>query len=416
MLAVAHGLVALASHKTHLQALGFAPRALILWWSQQGALGHRWGNRGGIGFATGRGAAAVGWASDDAADPTRVRQWTRDRAVIGAADGSDTAPMEASISFTDDGFAIDRDSDTDAGNGWLVHYLAIGGEALVDAAVARLTADKAGSHSVRGLGFRPDCIVVAPTGFDAPRAASGLFAAIGAATEDCQATTGFTSLDAASPSNVRGCQRRDAMLAVPLEESSTAAVASLRSMDTDGFTIDWNPCRQVAVEAIVLALRGGRYAVGSSSSPIDSRTRRSVDVGFRPAGVLAFGWGLEASNRTMDIGRLSLGAGAASPFRFGAVSWADMNGGARPSRTQVRCSGTALHEVPDTRSDELHARARLLGFHPRGFLLDWTISDHRPREFAYLAFGSDDHRNRAGSGSTSRVVRRAGSLLGRRFG
>jgi hypothetical protein len=387
----------------HDERLHFRPKAIITWWSRQAAVGHTRGNSGGLGLATASEYVAVAWASDDGADPARARRWTSDDAILGFSSASSATPaLRGGIAFTDTGFTLKWHNGPS--EPWLVHYLALGGDELTHAALTQFATGASGRQSVTGLGFEPDCVVLAPTCVE-ETSASGLLAAIGAATPKAQVGAAFASADGASPSEVRGSQRSDSVTVVPLPGGRELGCrAILRSMDPDGFSLDWQ-LRHVSMASMVgLALKGGRYLVGTGGSPVGSRRRQHVRVGFRPSGVLAFSWGLEASHETKDIGRLSLGAASASAS--GAAGWGDRNRSASPSSTQAWASEAAILEIADTRRETLHERATFLGFNRDGFVLDWTISDRTRREFAYLAFGPRPAVRRAGRQSALGRLRR----------
>ena len=97
-----------ATPSKRVGGLGFAPRAVIAWWTRQEREGVAPGNRGGLGFwAAGAGTAAVAWASDDGASPTRTSRVADSAAFLGLEHASVQEPARAQLaSFDQDGFTL----------------------------------------------------------------------------------------------------------------------------------------------------------------------------------------------------------------------------------------------------------------------------------------------------------------------
>src|SRR5438876_6487914 len=105
-----------ASPSQAVGGLGFAPRAVIAWWTRQEQWGVASGNRGGLAFwAAGGGTAAVAWASDDGASPTRTSRLADSAAFLGLEHASVQEPARAQIaSFDQDGFTVSWDTRPEA--------------------------------------------------------------------------------------------------------------------------------------------------------------------------------------------------------------------------------------------------------------------------------------------------------------
>lgn len=392
MFAASKGLLRVSSPDSgpqRVEGLGFRPQALVLWWSRQPLAGAARGNRGGLGFAAASGGqSSVAWVSEDAATPTRAQRWLEGDAILGFDSADDRAPALRGriVSFDEDGFTVGwliRPSFP-----WLVNYLALGGDDLTHAAVLGLAASEFGLQAVTGIGFEPDCLMLVPTGIERPgETAAGVLASVGIATRTACASVAFSSSDGVPVATVRGAQRTDAVVALPVPGTAEfGALGRLISLDSDGFTLDWSLSGSEPRWMVGLALKGGSFRLGAVVSPPQPRRQQAVDVGFRPSGLLVFSWGLESSREIKDIGRLCLG-GASGPLISGCSSWGDLRW-AEPSSTHVRSTEDALLEVMDTRSGGLHAQAALEALDTEGFTLDWNIADSFRRQFVYLALGS----------------------------
>jgi hypothetical protein len=374
----------------HAENLGFRPRALVLWWSLQSEPGTAPGNRGGIGVAADGGEqAAVAWTVAEGASPGELGAFSGDAVLLGVDHPSDgSAGLHGRVSWLSDGFSLEWAAG--AGTAWHIHYLALGGSNLHGAAVRRFELAESGLQRVTGLGFAPDFLVFVPgAGSAGTTAEAALANAIGVACgPDSQAASAFAVRVDEGTTSVRGAQRTDAVVAVPSLEPAAGlrALARLVSCDDDGFTLESVSSGGPPVPVTCLALAGGSYRVGASTSPTSPGKTTIEHVGFEPSALLAFGWGLAASAETKDIGRLCLGA-ASARGHGGSLTWAVRNRQVWPLAAMVNSTVDGLVDVLDTRRGGYHARAVLDGVGADGFSLDWVVADQNEREYIYVAFG-----------------------------
>jgi hypothetical protein len=369
--------------------LGFRPCALLLWWSAQADWGSAPGNRGGVGLAAGSGQSAIAWASDDGAESIRASRWLEDVAILGfeaaSADGPDVRGQIGA--FDEDGFVVNWH--TRPRTPWLVHYLALGGSDLREAAVCRFAAAQTGLQRVDGLKFEPDFVLLVPSGVEKPGIrAAGTLLSLGVATdESAQAAGAFLSTGTGTGAQSRSSQRTGNVAALPFSGTSeSAAFGTLVSTDPDGFTLEWSRDAEDLGSVMCLAVKGGRYKIGADVSPKAPGTRRTGGVGFRPSALLVFSWGLAPSTEAKEVGRLCVGAAVSSAC--GCASWDEDHRTAPPTKAHVHSTDDALILVPDTRTGGVHASAGVRKLDSDGFTLDWQQSDGFARQFVYVAFGS----------------------------
>jgi hypothetical protein len=387
---VAKGIVRLGPDAAPAEELGFRPRAVVLWWCREPATGCT----GGIGFAAdAAGEASTAWFADDAAAPGVLSSRTAETVLVLHEDPrSADAAAHGRILFADHGFSVE--CDRRPAHTWLVHYLAVGGPDVRGAAVRSVVLDGAGKSAVTGLGFAPG-IVLAAAGAGSDQ--SGLAVAFGAAAGPSQQVAGgFVAQADDGRATVRGAQCGDALAVLPAADASgeIATLSRLVSLDRDGFTLD-TARAATPLRLAVLALAGGRYAVG-----VGRATSRSTAVGFEPAGGLLFGTGLATMSRARDIGRMCLGG--LSRQGVGCLSWSVRAHGAWPLDPRARSTAGAAFEVVDTTSEELHARATLSGLGRRRFSLAWPVRDRYGRDFGYVAFGPERRLRLFGRGGSLR--------------
>jgi hypothetical protein len=371
-----------------IDGLGFRPRALVFWWSAQASWGSAPGNRGGVGLVADGGQSAVAWASHDGAEAIRASRWLDDVAIIGfETAGADRPDVRGrAVAFDDSGFVLEWL--TRPRTDWIVHYLALGGSDLTEATVFRFTSIDEGFQYVDGPKFPPDFVLLVPSGAAKPGdRAEGVLVSLGVATDETsQAVCAFQSRDAAGAGESRSRQQTSAVAALAFPAAGDRAVARLVSTDSSGFTLEWSGEGTKLGSVICLALKGGRYKIGTDVSPKAPGTRRTRRLGFRPSALLAFSWGLRPSQEAKDVGRLCFGAAASRAQ--GCATWDDEHRAAPPTKTHVHSTDEALILVPDTQTGGVHAAAGIRAVDPDSFTLEWARSDGPAREFVYVAFGS----------------------------
>jgi hypothetical protein len=312
-------------------------------------------------------------------------RWLDDVAIAGfEAAGAQAPGVRGQIAaFDDDGFVVKWL--TRPRTPWLVHYLALGGSDLDEAAAHRFAVAEEGPQRVRGLTFEPDFVLLVPSGVEkAGDRAEGVLLSMGVATDQgSQAASAFLSTAAATGGESRSSQRTGAVVA--LQTGEGAALGRLVSTDPDGFTVEWSGDVALLGSVMFLAVKGGRYKIGADVSPKVPGTRRTARLGFRPSALLAFSWGLPPSTEAKRVGRLSFGAAASSVS--GCASWDEEHRTAPPTKAHVHSTEEGLILVPDTRTGRVHATAGVK-LDSDGFTLDWQQSDGFPRQFVYVAFGS----------------------------
>lgn len=389
---------------------GFRPGALLLWWVETDD-GLPCGNRGGIGLHANGGGVAHAWFADDQIATDALAGGVGEFAFFALDAPPFAAPAcWASATLDDLGFTLEWEA-TRRGS-WDVHYLAFGGSDLRRAAIARVELSAEQQRVVAEVGFRPDFslfIPTAATGGGNPT--SELFYGIGVTTgPDRQAATGVAArLDGAS-AVVRSAQRDDAVVALPSVggEEALRVLARTVALGRTGPELDVTADPAAPpLPVACLALAGGRYSVLTHAGPARPGRMRTRGVGFPAVGILAFGRGLPSAN-IKEVPRLSMGA--ADRSGSGCVSWTLRPRGLWPLEPRSRSTEGRLFEVPDTRSQALHAHARLAAVRARGFTLEWPESDGHRRRIIYAAFGStEDARRTPLAGETVRRLLRAGT-------
>ena len=369
--------------------VGFRPKLLILFGVARDSEGFGDGYQYGFGASDGvTGGAISGWSWDGrgtlGSDADR-RQAAKAITYVETIAGIEA---EANLtSFNSDGFILNWT--TNNASPWIINYLAVGGDA-VEAKVSHFDAnhESAGPKSYTHVGFRPDALLL----FGAPSVYGPLEASFGfadAATR--QFAMSVASQDSgANPTNTARYQRTDRVFASLDPYSSSIHVeseASLASMDTEGFTLDW------ATEAgpgqlISVAVKGVRARVGSAAEETYGRDVSYTGTGFEPRGGLFTGFNERPSATVVDINRFSIGV--AGQDGGGASIWvSDQDDVVDDTRTDQATYGSGCYVGVRSGGwpSGYDMAASVKSWDADGFTLTWNGFSAAPAQLGYLLLG-----------------------------
>lgn len=303
--------------------VGFQPTALILWWD--GSTGsvdaasatHA---RRGMGFVTGttsrRCCASV---SEDAQTAADTDDMIRDDAavVVMAHSGTTTATRTDGLldlqSFDSDGFTMVVDDQFTAD--YRIHYLALGGTDLTNVAIGDFTqATATGTQDTTSVGFQPDCVLFlyCSTTGALPVSQADSRWGFGAITATAQASYNGGSNDgAATIQTISHCQSSECLNLSSTSVNDVIARAEFSAMLSNGFRLNWLEADANARNICYLALKGGRYALGTLQTQTDTTTDIvESGFGFSPKAALFMSHGNTEStpNTAQDHDRWSVGA------------------------------------------------------------------------------------------------------------
>lgn len=254
--------------------LGFQPKAIIFWTTAGATPGTVAAScAGGIGFCTAVGAEfGIGWFSEDGVADSNCSR-THAAACVNVPAATETVLMRATLaSFDPDGFTLNWS--TAPGASRLIHFLALGGSDLTNAAVKEWAIPTAtdAAYAVTGVGFKPDCVIHisiahATTGTQIAtelRMMLGMMTGVGA-----EGVADGYSTDAAATSDTQGEMGGGLSIARATAAAGNDLLGSLVSLDSDGFTLNMSGVPGTADKIFSLCLKGGSYAVVSENVDID---------------------------------------------------------------------------------------------------------------------------------------------------
>jgi hypothetical protein len=303
-------------------------------------------------------------------------------------------------SFNADGFTLVVDDQVAAN--YRVMYLALGGADLTNVATGVLTEPGAtGNQVITGLGFRPDLVLFGSAGATSNTPVAGSTLAIGAAVSSAkQGIIMGLSEDAQATKDTACYSRNDECIALPLVTGTLAidARATLVSLDSDGFTINWLE-RAASRNVFFIAIKGPKVTMGDYTMPGNIGDGNPITLGFTPKAVLQFTTGISiATVDTLFVDdNIAIGA-ATGPAERMSMATSDQNGVATSDvqthvehdQSLIRVSGGgALASVQDVASIEQDGFTLVADTPTSGTGFVWYVALGEPLPPA--AFGLKSH-------------------------
>lgn len=377
--------------------LGFKPKALVLWSDGQSAAGTTDGVQFTLGMTDGTRQAVRAVNSSDNVAASETSQAESDQRVIWFVGADETTKASASlVSFDTDGFTIIWN--VNDGTARVVHYLALGGDAVALARVDHWTALTApGSHSVTNVGFAPAGLLFLVSAKINPTTEQitdfGSFPGVGMATTSAlaNATSVVMIRDNQNPSDTYKRQRTDKSLIVSeigLSGGAPRTQGAITGARFDGFDVTYDTASGDAYRLTYLAVAGCKVKVFTVTQPAAIGAQSITGIGFQPKSILLQSVGAVASSSTGNGAQLMLGVGSGAAQSVAVLADNDavtptVNARSHATNKIVRL----LTPTATGSASTVVAEASLARFTSDGFNLDWTTTDGTGREFIGIAFG-----------------------------
>src|SRR3989344_2728649 len=173
--------------------VGFTPKAIIFWATTQAVVGNANTNFTAYGFTAGSSSASVSVWSDAAGTSNTGRKNSVTNAIQLQVAGGTNAGEATLSSFDADGFTLNW-SPAD-GNGYIIHYYAIGGGGNIAATTSKIFLDSTNAApSVSNLGFQPDMLFFLNMGWMTATSTATTTGKLGIGFGDTTATQGGLGL------------------------------------------------------------------------------------------------------------------------------------------------------------------------------------------------------------------------------
>jgi hypothetical protein len=385
-----------------VSGLSFQPKAVLLFLPMALAA-DTWttGALWGLGMLAGVGTAPLSGANITQAAQTsfggttitsQIGQRIAAKAMV-ITTNTGTLTAEANGIITSDGFQLDWT--TNAGTADILFWIALGGSDITNAFVKTFTSKATtGSHPVTGVGFQPDCLIFSGSqiaGASLPVGGDHGNVQLGIATAAASWAMGHYSQDGDTFSHTARAQDSGFVLlgvtATTVEPSVVSFVekASLTSMDSDGFTLNYATAT-AAWWKMALCLKGGSYKVGLQAKTTGASGSADTvgSIGFDPVGALFASWEQVASTSAQNDRRLTWGVSDGTNERSGHNSDEDAQGTMHP-RGFFRTTKAMVLNDADTAVVAAEADAAL---GTDQFTMTWSTNNAVAVEYGWLVVGN----------------------------
>ncbi len=177
----------------------------------------------------------------------------------------------------------------------------------------------------------------------------------------------FIEENTSTPTDIHSIQRTDKIFYSLNQSGTDNTVATLTSMDTDGFTINYTVAPGTTRYLGALALKGGKYKVAAGTQKTSTGTQGYSGIGFQPKGLLLMGTN-RAATTSVDAAVASFSVGATDGTSQGAM-WGSStdNVGTTDENMATRTNICLLHA---TNPSTINAEASISSFGSDGYTLN----------------------------------------------
>lgn len=303
---------------SHSQILGFTPKFIIFW----GTFNTQYDSWNGddrffIGFTDGTNNVGLGCSAADASASSQSAKGLYNSCLVNIQ-YDDTEEVLGTCTFAANGFNI-RYTENDTSDPRIINYLALGGSVTAKVGTFVQPTTVTGNHAVTGVGFQPAMVMLMPTIHTSinTHSTNSAFSFGAARTTTERFSLSGTDVNGLSTTNTYRVARTDK--ALTLLNAGTGTVlksADFVSMDTGGFTLNYDTTSGVAGLCAYAALAGVRCSIGSfvptsgtGLQKIVVLDAQSEPAGFKPSAVIFTGHGRAAENANSPSSEFKMGFG-----------------------------------------------------------------------------------------------------------
>jgi hypothetical protein len=277
---------------------------------------------------------------------------------------------------------------TNNNQAYVIHFVAIGGTDVQAKVIGWTMPTATGNFSVTGTGFRPDIVIHSHVG-------SGYTGAVGSNATNAAIATGIMDtdgavwsseiliVDGAGTSDTQRNQRTDACFTAISNAPAETKQATLASMDSNGFTLNFSVANGNAANAFSLSLKGLNSHTGSfnKTTAAAPASQTITGVGFTPTFVWFSSFMDTTEAAPVNEGRY--GVGASDGTTEGSSTFQDTNNLNNTSVDSIDKTSKVFVKV-DNNTQAINAEADLTSFNSNGFTVNWTTNDNVATEIVYF--------------------------------
>lgn len=277
----------------------FQPKVVIFWWSGRTETTDAAGGgniQGGVGWTVSSSSfGAMTFQAEDASGSADCDRRSTTAACISVLSITAAVVGEADLqSFGATGFTLEIITQFTAS--LRVHYLALGGDDITNAVAGTFQAPSGGTPpldlDITAVGFQPDVVFLMTGGTNTvlPSIVADIEWSLGIATVDAQAVLAICNDNAATTMNTGGyCRLGQFMITTTNGTTAINEISTLSQFLSNGFRMNFTGTASGGSQCLYLAIKGGRYKIGSVLTQTDTTTDIVVSgMGFSPKAGLVF--------------------------------------------------------------------------------------------------------------------------------
>jgi hypothetical protein len=389
------------TEQTITHSLGKMPKAIIFYGTNGTTTGtfvsdakYFFGISSGFDTANNR---SVSLASDDGVTTTNASRRHSNTPIAYVTWGEALESAAEMVSWDENNFTIKWTTNT-ASTDYIINYMVIGGSETVKAKIVGWnTLSATGDKSVTGAGFRPDAVVhistpTLPTDTTLPATnASGLLAMGVMDRRGNQWANMLYTQDALTTTTTTRVQVSDQTFVRVKSDEVIEGKAAFKSMDSDGFTVNFSQSPTATGFVSSLCLKGVTVKAGkfNKDNSGTNGASQNVSVGFQPSAVL-FSTTQTTSNAA-GVASLRYGLGtvsAANGTTSRSVLITDTDGLGTSSVDAVTLTNKSM-TIMNANSTTTEAEGDVTEHYYDGFSMTWSKNNAVATEICYLAFAPE---------------------------
>jgi subtilisin-like proprotein convertase family protein len=281
---------------------------------------------------------------------------------------------------------------TNDSRAYTIHYLLIAGSDVSAKVLNWQMPTATGNFAVTGIGFQPTAVIHIHTGsgFTATPPASAVNSGFGLSVMDFGGTqwaTEMFSVNGTTGGDTQRAQATDAAIYTIDSGLNVTKKASLVSMDTDGFTLNFTTANANAAQVFSLALfnvnvKAGNFTKTTAAAPV---SQSITGTGFAPKAV--FFHSFQDVTQAAPVANSRMSYGASDGVTEGSSAFADLDL-ANPTNFQAIDKTSKAFMKVDNGTATIDAEADLTSLDADGFTVNWTTNDAVATEMLYMGFAN----------------------------
>jgi len=342
--------------------------------------------RNSIGWATDTVDHSIGLGAFDGTPTTYTARRHSDTHSAAAIYGT-KATYERAVQSSYSSTAVGHTWSESAIDGASYGSLVLGGSGIKDIKIQTIeTPTSIGDINYTGLGFNPDLLIclytMTPNTLeDTSRHAVSAMGFSDGTTDAVSVISSRGKLSSAS--DTAGVLCADFIRMYDLDTKTTLSAATVKSLDSDGYTLNFSTADSTACKVTIIAMKGPKVKVAFSNQPTSNSTN-DVEAGFTPKAGICISAARVSSQTVTDHAKFMVGAWDENNNNL-VGGWLDQDGVSTSNCDRYVSDAHAIRYYNHSRV--VTGSASVSGT-DTGIRETWADVDGLQREHAWLLLGS----------------------------